>query len=63
MQLSLAAHNRLEEMAKAEPAPTVNAAVEERLASDRGLRPADPRRAEGRRGRWRFPWLHPHSRH
>ena len=31
-QLSLAAHNRLEEMAKAAPAPTVNAAVEERLA-------------------------------
>jgi hypothetical protein len=31
-QLSLAAHNRLEEMAKAAPAPTVSAAVEERLA-------------------------------
>jgi hypothetical protein len=30
-QLSLAAHNRLEEMAKAAPAPTVSAAVEERL--------------------------------
>jgi hypothetical protein len=31
-QLSLAAHNRLEEMAKVAPAPTVSAAVEERLA-------------------------------
>jgi hypothetical protein len=31
-QLSLAAHNRLEEMAKAPPEPTVSAAVEERLA-------------------------------
>jgi hypothetical protein len=31
-QLSLSAHNRLEEMAKAAPAPTVSAAVEERLA-------------------------------
>jgi len=31
-QLSLSAHNRLEEMARAAPAPTVNAAVEERLA-------------------------------
>jgi len=31
-QLSLAAHNRLEELAKAPPAPTVTAAVEERLA-------------------------------
>jgi hypothetical protein len=31
-QLSLAAHNRLEEMAQAAPAPTVSAAVEERLA-------------------------------
>jgi outer membrane DcaP-like protein len=31
-QLSLAAHNRLEEMAKAAPATTVSAAVEERLA-------------------------------
>ena len=31
-QLSLAAHNRLEEMAKAAPAPSVSAAVEERLA-------------------------------
>ena len=31
-QLSLAAHNRLEELAKAAPAPTVSAAVEERLA-------------------------------
>jgi hypothetical protein len=31
-QLSLAAHNQLEEMAKAAPAPTVSAAVEERLA-------------------------------
>jgi len=31
-QLALAAHNRLEEQAKAAPAPTVSAAVEERLA-------------------------------
>ena len=31
-QLSLSAHNRLEELAKAAPAPTVSAAVEERLA-------------------------------
>jgi hypothetical protein len=31
-QLSLAAHNRLEELATAAPAPTVSAAVEERLA-------------------------------
>ena len=31
-QLSLSANNRLEEMAKAAPAPTVSAAVEERLA-------------------------------
>jgi hypothetical protein len=31
-QLSLSAHNRLEEMAQAAPAPTVDAAVEERLA-------------------------------
>jgi hypothetical protein len=31
-QLSLAAHNRLEEMAKAPPEPTVSAAVEQRLA-------------------------------
>jgi len=30
-QLSLSAHNRLEELAKAAPAPTVSAAVEERL--------------------------------
>jgi hypothetical protein len=31
-KLSLSAHNRLEELAKAAPAPTVSAAVEERLA-------------------------------
>ena len=31
-QLSLSAHNRLEELAKAAPAPTASAAVEERLA-------------------------------
>jgi len=31
-QLSLSAHNRLEDMAKAAPAPTASAAVEERLA-------------------------------
>jgi hypothetical protein len=32
MQLSLSAHNRLEELAAAGPAPTVSAAMEERLA-------------------------------
>jgi hypothetical protein len=32
MQLSLSVHNRLQELAKAAPAPTVGAAVEERLA-------------------------------
>ena len=34
-QLSLSANNRLAEMAKAPPAPTVSAAVEERLAGSR----------------------------